>query len=199
MLLVSFLFLHHCFQTPVLLFLPILYNWPSFQHRFIGQRHPESEILSTILDATLACPLSTVKHIPCSVYPLLDKVLSNKLCSVISSIWRLFLFLKAVLCVPPLHRFCHHFILPSVLFDCLHVWPQPDGFSTHWKSLQDDLHVWLLQLQSSISLHYAVHSLTCWQNNDSAFQELLQRHLVSDPLTKICFPSCAVLVCLKDF
>jgi len=109
---------------------------------FIGPPHLESESLSAVLDAVLTSPVSTVVHIPRSVRPLLAKVLSTEFRSASTSIWgfvRLFLFAKAVLRMPPFRQRRRRYVLASVLLDRLHVWSQPDGLPTLWKSLQDDL------------------------------------------------------------
>jgi len=70
---------------------------------------------------------------------VLAKVLLNEFCNAISSLWgfvRLFFFAKTVLRMPPFcRRRCRHrYVLASVLLDRLHVWSQPDGLTTLWKS-----------------------------------------------------------------
>jgi len=94
---------------------------------------------------------------------------------------------------------CHcRYVLTSVLLDRLHVWSQPDSLPTLWKSLQDDLcfHSNNSQKSSNHNISHAlfwacegrysntVQSLSMDvtdKNDDLAFQELLQRHPVSDP------------------
>ena len=195
---------------------------------FVGPPHLESEALSVVMNYVMTCPVSTVVHIPCSVCPLLARVLSTEFRNAISSVWgfmRLFLFAKLALRMPPLRQRRRHFILPSVLLDRLHLWSQLDGLYNLWEALQDDLHVSRSSHCIKSSKHNisralfwaregrysnAVQSLTSTgvadKNDDLAFQELLQRHPVSDP------PSCsapktaslvvdesAVLICLKGF
>ena len=196
---------------------------------FVGPSHLESEALSVVMNYVMTCPVSTVVHIPRSVRPLPARILSTEFRNAISSVWgfmRLFLFAKLALRMPPLRQRRRCFIFASILLDRLHLWSQPDGLYNLWKALQDDLHVsrssHCIQSSKHIFLELqlfwaregrysnAVQSLTSTgvadKNDDLAFQELLQRHPVSDS------PSCsapktaslvvdesAVLICLKGF
>ena len=49
---------------------------PAYVCSFVGPPHLESEFLSAVIIFGMICPVSTVVHIPCSVYPLLTNVSS---------------------------------------------------------------------------------------------------------------------------
>ena len=76
----------------------------------------ESEVLTFMMDHVMVCPVNTIAHVPCSVRPLLAKVLSVELRKACSSVWpfvRLTMFAKAVLHIsatssmlPLCHVFC---------------------------------------------------------------------------------------------
>ena len=113
---------------------------------------------------------------------------------------RLFLFAKLALRMPLLRQRRRRFILASVLLDRLHLWSQPDGLYNLWKALQDDLHVsrsnhciqsskhnisralfWAREGRYSNAVQSITSTGVADKNDDLGFQELLQRHPVSDP------------------
>ena len=189
---------------------------------FIG---PESGAVSTLLEAVMDCPVSTVVHIPCSV---LSKVLAIEFRNATSSLWgfvHLFLFTKVVLRMPPFRQRRCRFVLASVLLDCLHIWSQSDGLCMLWKALQDDLIVsessfgsqstpynvsqalfWVREGRYSNAVQALTSTGVAYKNDDLAFQELLERHPTSDPPTcpapesaSLTVDESAVIRCLKEF
>jgi len=195
---------------------------------FQGPAGSESRILDFMLDHIMVSPVTTIAHVPRSVRPLLARVLSVELRGACSSVWgfvRLAMFAKAVLRSPSSSQnIRRRFVMSSVILDRLHLWSQPGGIHTLWSSLLDDLKVskpvrgpsdsscraralfWAREGRYSNALQTLSSHGVASHDNDSAYQELLNRHpsslcpdiseVSSKPLT---IDDSMVLKCLKAF
>ena len=163
---------------------------------FQGPSALESEVLNFIMENVMVCPVSTIAHVPCSVYPLLARVLSVELRKACSSIWGfvcLSMFAKLVLCTPSTSRSQHcRFVISSILLDRLHLWNQPGGISHLWASLQNDLRVCKRGPGRDLVVHFA-NPMPCFGpgrvDTVMLFSPFLLRALLAlmmTQLTRIC-------------
>jgi len=195
---------------------------------FQGPVGSESEILVFMLDHIMISPVTTITHVPRSVHPLLARVLSVELRKACSSVWgfvRLTMFAKAVLRSPPISQnIRRRFVMSSVVLDSLHLWSQPGGIRTLWYSLLNDLKVsksarrssdgscraralfWAREGRYSNALQSLSSQGVASHDNDSAYQEFLNRHPsslcpeISEVSSKsMTVDESMVLKCLKAF